>query len=830
MASPSSNPFYSSAGGGLSAATGQQRLALDNLIRRELKVSDPGDPAQIAQALLERYKEEPRTRAITQEAQGLPFLLSAPSPTSRLPAPTSSDTEWQQAVDDINRDFEELTTSAILKDIKTELQGWASAIRTAITEGVNAARFALDTRQRDKVFAVRRTLGDYARLARVVGTLTPMLSVNYRKLAQSLDEAASVLLVIMGEALANVGFSGGRFLLQVPFSELQARRDAVIYALRNLLGTAQESYGNDWHRGIGAYRTLMQTLEDQGQGDLRSLLVENELVRVMDALIQTAGQGGVEGLRQLGVTAQIEVERFRRLIFIAQANGTYAAPPLAAFLDALLLFAQGFDASGGFRLLRVARPPILFYGLYGIGGMDNADQRLVRLIVQRGALAERLDCFTQRAVGTESEKAQSQIVLDKILYDVDRAIDLYAVGTKDFGDPEIRASAYADLIEEVLNQATMAGRIEVRGSGSGFITKADDTGTNDDSFFFAYLPISVPKAPEQNEPQITMKGEIVGRISDIVNVGPYTLGGLMLRENLYKNSRFALISLCPNRGVLFGSRSSSKGKSNWVPNPKGPAAEDTPYWLKLTWEIIQEYDETSQKYIKTVTVTGEKSEDGANWVRADDPDSPFKTTIDISNAKDNKPTTWYVGLAVTADILSGIYSPPSRWVSTAAFDHVSVDGDGLQGTGEREDDWTSQDIGINVQRKGGINFRETFFALTMREDYMLKEILNRIEELLSPEDSSEPWDSESENLADEEVAKMLRKKELCIQKDLENRWDNLVKTMAPSCTGYSSSIVRRLLETVVRQETGTVCPTLNVLVPPTQEENTQDIANILRVK
>ncbi|MGH8551501.1 MAG: hypothetical protein ACRERU_23425 [Methylococcales bacterium] len=108
-------------------------------------------------------------------------------------------------------------------------------MRTSIQEGIVAARFALDPRQRDKSFGIRRQLDDFALVARYVGALTPSLNMVYRKFAQSLDEVASILLVLMGEALANVGFNGGRFLLQVPYTELQSRRDTVIATLRNLM-------------------------------------------------------------------------------------------------------------------------------------------------------------------------------------------------------------------------------------------------------------------------------------------------------------------------------------------------------------------------------------------------------------------------------------------------------------------------------------------------------------------------------------------------------------------------------------------------------------------
>lgn len=425
------------------------RMALDNLLRRELKVSDPNDATQIAQALFARYKDTPKAAAITREAQGVPFLLAPSTSAPVVQGARSSDTEWQQAVDDVERDLHALTENAILKDIRPELQGWTMAIRSAIADGANAARYALDTRRRDVAFGIRRTLGDYARMARLVGILTPGMNINYRKLAQSLDEAASVLLVMMGEAIANVGFNGGRFLLQSPFSELQSRRDAVIYALRNLTGSTQEAYdSNSWPRGLDAYRQLYNILESQGQGDLRALLVENELMRIMDTLIQRSGQGSMEGLRQLGSTAQLEVERLRRFVIIAGNAIRPASPPLAAFLQALQLFVDSFDSAGGSRLLKIARPPILFYGLYGTSGLDRADRRLLEMIIQRGLLADQLDCFAQ--CGCDSNTVKCQIVLDKILYDVDRAIDLYAVGQFDFGNPERRAAAYGYVIQAFL--------------------------------------------------------------------------------------------------------------------------------------------------------------------------------------------------------------------------------------------------------------------------------------------------------------------------------------------------------------------------------------------
>lgn len=458
MTSASSTPFYgaSSFSSAQAASGGYQRLALDNLIRRELRVSDPNDPQQVANALLDRFKDDPRARAINQEARGLPFLQSGSAPPQVSMTPTSSEAELNQAKDDVDRDLEELTTNALLKDVIPELQGWAQGVRSAIAEGVTAARFSLDPRQRDKAFSIRRQLGDYARIARLVGALTPAVSMNYRKFAQSLDEMAAVLLVMMGEALANVGFAGGRFLLQAPYSELQVRRDAAISALRNLVGATQESYGvSQWPRGLDGYRRLFDTLEAQGQGDLRALLMEHELARVMDELIQRAQHGSVSGLRALGSTARLDLQRFNRLIAVGHRLVNPESPPLTTFLEALRLFADAFDPAGGFRLLRVARPPILSYGLYGSDEIEEADRRLTQLTVLRGVLAGQLDCLMRCECNTDI--VLCQIVLDKVLYDVDRAIDLYCVGSDDLGLPEIRAAAYSYIIEAARNRCAPPG-------------------------------------------------------------------------------------------------------------------------------------------------------------------------------------------------------------------------------------------------------------------------------------------------------------------------------------------------------------------------------------
>ena len=309
------------------------------------------------------------------------------------------------------------------------------------------------------VFAMRRQLGEYGRMTRFVGSLSPGMTPNYRRLGQALDEVSAVLLVMLGKSLASVGFASGYYLLQVPLAELQQRRDAVIFALRNFMGGAQQAYGpDDWPRGIDAYRRLYNWLEEQGQGDLRSLLIENEIAQSMDALISRAQNGTAEGLRALGVTAQLDVERFRRMVIIApgamlRIDGQRDfSPPLEAYRQALDLFAQTFRAAGGLRLLRIARPPILFYGIYNPNLLED-DRELVQLIMVRGNLATIFDGLFP-AAGAPS--VEPQVLLDMLLLELDRGIDLLALGAEPGIDrpTEIRAVAYWLIVEKILGLLT----------------------------------------------------------------------------------------------------------------------------------------------------------------------------------------------------------------------------------------------------------------------------------------------------------------------------------------------------------------------------------------
>jgi hypothetical protein len=54
--------------------------AVDNVMRRSLKISNPYDPADVAKGLLARYADE--AEKIKREQQGLPFSVMQAQPTA----------------------------------------------------------------------------------------------------------------------------------------------------------------------------------------------------------------------------------------------------------------------------------------------------------------------------------------------------------------------------------------------------------------------------------------------------------------------------------------------------------------------------------------------------------------------------------------------------------------------------------------------------------------------------------------------------------------------------------------------------------------------------
>ncbi|MET0534874.1 MAG: hypothetical protein ABW171_11670, partial [Steroidobacter sp.] len=289
-------------------------ITVDNLLRRRLRVSDPHSARDIADGLRRAYVQD--TQAEQRETSGLPTVLTLPmGEISNAVGPSS--VEVAQATGDVDRDLRALIENSQLKDIEAELDGWSQAIRASIEDGLAAAKLALDPRARDRAFSARRTLGDYSRMARLIGTMTPSFSQHYRRLAQSLDEVSAMILVNAGESLATLGLGSGRALLPAPASELSARRDAVLAGLRALTGATENSFSQDgWSFGLFGLRESLRRLEAAGHSDLRALLDQNTLTHMMDDLIDRASTTTARSLRALGATAQVTIQRLQRLISV----------------------------------------------------------------------------------------------------------------------------------------------------------------------------------------------------------------------------------------------------------------------------------------------------------------------------------------------------------------------------------------------------------------------------------------------------------------------------------------------------------------------------------
>src|SRR3712207_9388377 len=91
--------------------------AVDNVLRRTLKVRDPSNPDEVARALLDRYRDQ--AGALENERTGLPVVLRPePRPATVTTGPTASfSVEIQQAYDDLERDLDSLIRHWQLKDI-----------------------------------------------------------------------------------------------------------------------------------------------------------------------------------------------------------------------------------------------------------------------------------------------------------------------------------------------------------------------------------------------------------------------------------------------------------------------------------------------------------------------------------------------------------------------------------------------------------------------------------------------------------------------------------------------------------------------------------------
>jgi hypothetical protein len=413
------------------------RATVDNLMRRALKISNPYDADEVAKGLLNLYPDD--AAKIEREKLGLPFSVYRTQP--MVAARPAGRPEALAANDGLEAVLTQLTTSPELADVAPEMRGWATTIRRAAVDGMASATYAIDAGERDRAFGGRRTLGDYSRLARYAAAVDSCATEIYCRLAQACDLVGNLILVAIGDALAAAGVTRSGAVIQVPTATLQARRDAVIVALRNLLQLTPTSDQETWPRGTLAVQQIYAGLETAGAPDLRALLDEAYLSRLLDDLIDLATGTTPDGLRALGATAAVTVQRLQRFLILASQQVDPDSPPATTFFVELQLFIQSFaGGAAGYRLPYLSRSPLLVSGLLTTASIDRPTQALLQLALQRTALADAIDCL---CCTCSENDANDLVAAGKLLFEVDRAIDLYALGTDPEGDGDAEWSAAA---------------------------------------------------------------------------------------------------------------------------------------------------------------------------------------------------------------------------------------------------------------------------------------------------------------------------------------------------------------------------------------------------
>jgi hypothetical protein len=491
--------------------TGPARAAVDNVIRRALKISDPGNPDEVAKGLLARYGDE--AQKIDREKQGLPFTVMTAAAAARVPSNGNGlRQEARGAQDGLESALNQLTTDPDLADIAPELRGWVATIRKVASDGFSSARYAIDAGQRDRAFGARRTLGDYSRLSRYAGALSTCSTDVYCRVAQACDLVANVVLVMIGDALGNAGITRSNAILQVPAATLQARRDAVIVALRNLLQVVQPGDEETWGRGPFAVNQIYIVLEAAGEVELRSLLDEAYLARQLDDLIDLATGSTPDGLRALGSPAAVTVRRLERFRALAQPTVAAISPPASLFFAQINLFVQGFaNTNAGYRLPYLARSPLLVSSVAASVGVDLQTQALLTTSLHRTAFADAIDCL---CCTCNLADARALVIAGKVLFDIDRAIDLWAVSgaVNGYGENEWRAAAYASVIGAAAAPAFLGNYLIFQSNGNPMpaIIAADLLGFNG----LAGLLNELPALPNNNALRAQQLADMINRQLD----------------------------------------------------------------------------------------------------------------------------------------------------------------------------------------------------------------------------------------------------------------------------------------------------------------------------
>jgi hypothetical protein len=248
---------------------------------------------------------------------------------------------------------------------------------------------------------------------------------DFRRLAVTLDDAADIVRILIGESLYEVGLAYNGLLLQVSATDLRLRGESTVQALSGLI-TGDEPIFDDWGERFRAYNDFFERLDPE----LKPYARPEGLKASVDGLVNAFANGvsamTADSLRQLAATAPIEVGRLRRVLRVASGVQTpQPSSALSIFVQALALFVAAFDSSrGGALYVDLGLPAPL--AARKLRPMDlPAREVLRRLVDYRAQYSETLEgtlAFELRTARRMKELAY----LDLGLFLINLAVDTIA--------------------------------------------------------------------------------------------------------------------------------------------------------------------------------------------------------------------------------------------------------------------------------------------------------------------------------------------------------------------------------------------------------------------
>ncbi|MDY7231331.1 hypothetical protein [Hyalangium rubrum] len=436
------------------------KTKFDEFLRRQLGISNAQDPASVVGALRKLYPStaarlDDESRGVAIRQGGEPERLTV-APTGGMGSPGVL--RYQLVRQALEADLGHVVEHPSNRDYKAPLTGWKDAVLAELSEGESAAYRAADPAQRDRTFYSVRKLGDYARVARMAGLLNPVLDAEFRRLASTMDEAAIVLRVLAGETMFRAGFDEGGTVFQVAFEDLRQRRETLIGALERFTSATHEGE-EDWGDGEASYGALLRVLSEQGHSELRAIIRPETMTRLLDVLLDSVPQQQPDYLRGIASTVPLEMVQLRRLRAVATellkgrgGRNQAASAPLSAFVQALTLFIDAFAEPGtGSRLLNISLPAP--FASLQLARADKGGDIVRALFHVRTRLQVELDAI-HADPNVDPLDWPLIVKLDRVLYDLDRAIDLYLMGGGNNldGFEERRARMYAVMLQRWLDQ------------------------------------------------------------------------------------------------------------------------------------------------------------------------------------------------------------------------------------------------------------------------------------------------------------------------------------------------------------------------------------------